>query len=320
MIKSLNPKEMKSSEVQKWLQGGIGPRPVAFVSTISIDGIKNLAPFSFYNVFSSNPPVIGFSPARRGRDNTVKDTYNNLMANGECVVHAVTFDMLEQMNLASSELPAETDEFEIAGFTAIASDIVQPFRVKESPFQLECKMIQMISFSDKPGAGNLALCEVLRIHVDESILHEGVIHPDLIDLVGRNGGNWYTRSFGSALFELPKPTHSNPVGYHNLPECFLKSNIFSANNLGLLASAEKLPDNLEIQDFIKDYPVLECDEVSFNRFNNIGDYERMLQAAKYFSSVNHPKTKYFIELTAKSALDARDLYFGLHTASLLCIV
>jgi len=314
---TINPSELKIPDLQRWLQSGIGPRPIAFVSTISDDGTPNLAPFSFYNVFSTNPPVIGFSPARRGRNNTLKDTYNNLMNNGECVVHSVNFNMVEKVNLASSELLAEQNEFSIAGFTPLNSDLVKPFRVKESPFQMECKLLQMISFSDLPGAGNLALCQVLKIHIDDSILDDGKIHPDLIDLVGRNGGNWYTRSSGSAMFELEKPAHSNPIGFDKLPEQILNSNVLSANNLARIASADKFPETIEIQEFLSLFDTSNDSLESFYRYYDVLDYYKMLNFALAIYQHNIDKGFYLLELTLKTALDMGDINFGMNLAGFI---
>jgi len=313
---TIDPKELKTPDIQRWLQGGIGPRPIAMVSTLSEDGIPNIGPFSFYNVFSSNPPIIAFSPARRGRDNTLKDTYNNLIATKECVVHAVTFNIVEQMNLASSEFSPDINEFEIAGFTSLESEIVKPFRIKESPFQMECKLLQMISFSENPGAGNLAICEVLKIHIDESILDNNVINPNKIDLVGRNGGEFYTRSFGSALFELPKPSHNTPIGYQNLPENIKNSLVLSANNIAKLASQKYLPTKEESEQFFQDYNTLEYNDNDFRNSLETGNYKEMM---KYILNpeFNQAKREFYLHLTLKITLDKKDINFGLMLAGLI---
>lgn len=313
---TIDPKELKTPDIQRWLQGGIGPRPIAMVSTLSEDGIPNIGPFSFYNVFSSNPPIIAFSPARRGRDNTLKDTYNNLIATKECVVHAVTFNIVDQMNLASSEFSPDVNEFEIAGFTPIESYIVKPFRIKESPFQMECRLLQMISFSENPGSGNLAICEVLKIHIDENILDDNIINPNKIDLVGRNGGEFYTRSFGSALFELPKPSHNTPIGYQNLPDIIKNSTVLSANNVAKLASQKYIPTKEESEQFFKEYETLDYNDNDFRNCLEIGNYKGMLKYI-FKPEFNNAKREFYLHLTLKIALDKKDVDFAVMLAGLL---
>ncbi|MFT6748476.1 MAG: flavin reductase (DIM6/NTAB) family NADH-FMN oxidoreductase RutF, partial [Flavobacterium sp.] len=187
---TIDPKTISPAKVQGYLQGAIAPRPIAFASTMDKNGIPNLSPFSFFNVFSSNPPILVFSPARRGRDNTVKHTLINCEATKEVVINVVSYDMVQQMSLSSTEYPEGINEFEKAGFEMLKSDVIKPFRVKESPVQLECKVNEIIALGTKGGAGNLIICEVLKIHIDESILDEnGAIDPIKIDLVSRLGGN-----------------------------------------------------------------------------------------------------------------------------------
>ncbi|GAB5466430.1 MAG: flavin reductase family protein [Candidatus Kapaibacteriales bacterium] len=238
---SFEPKDHEVSYNHRFMLGGIAPRPIAFVSTQSVDGVDNLAPYSFFNAFGANPPYIAFSPARRGRDNTTKDTYHNLLETKECVVHIVEFDIVEQMNLASCEYPSETDEFIKAGFNKLDSDLIKPKRVLESPFHMECRLDKMIELGGKAGSGNLALCEVVKFHVDEEKLTDGMLNPELLDSVGRNGGNYYTRASGKALFEIAKPNRNNGVGFDNLPNSILKSDILSGNDLGKLAMVNEIP-------------------------------------------------------------------------------
>lgn len=200
LASNLSPKEKYF-----YLIGGIGPRPIAFVSTISKNGIPNLAPFSFFNAFSSNPPVVIFSPARSSNpEKPFKDTYTNLVETKECVVQMVSYEMREQMKLCGQDLDADINEFDISGLTQIPSDIVKAPRVKESPFQMECKLLEMKQLGDQPGAGNLAICEVLKFHVNESVFKLGTerIDPQAIDLIGRNGEHYYTRASGDAIFEM----------------------------------------------------------------------------------------------------------------------
>ncbi|MBX3042335.1 MAG: flavin reductase family protein [Candidatus Kapabacteria bacterium] len=288
MFRTINPNEIKQSEVQKWLTGGVAPRPIAFVSTISKDGIKNLSPFSFFGAFGSNPPVVAFSPSRRGRDNTLKDTYNNLIETGECVIHSVTMDIVQQMNLASSEFPPEVDEFFMAGFTPVESQIVKPFRVKESPFAMECKLLQMVELGGKHGSGNLAICEVLLFHVDESIITEDKIDPFKIRHTARNGGNWYTIADKNSMYELPKPSHDNAIGYNGLPEYIRNSRILSANDIAVLAHTDRLPRMEEIEDYCN--RMVDTDEMNIqqaefretvksNRQINLEDCERIIKSA-----------------------------------------
>lgn len=205
MTHSVLASDLSPKEKYFYLIGGIGPRPIAFVSTLSKDGAINLAPFSFFNAFSSNPPVVIFSPARSSNpEKPFKDTYTNLIETKECVVQMVSYEMREKMKLCAQDLDADINEFDISGLTQIPSDIVKAPRVKESPFQMECKLLEMKQLGDQPGAGNLAICEVLKFHVNESVFKPGSqrIDPQAIDLIGRNGEHYYTRASGDAIFEI----------------------------------------------------------------------------------------------------------------------
>lgn len=203
---AIDPKETTIQRFQSMIQGAVGPRPIAFASTIDQAGRPNLSPFSFFNVFGVNPPVLVFSPSRRGRDNTTKHTFENVKEVPEVVVNVVTFDMAQRVSDSSADFPKGVNEFEMTGFTMQPSELVRPFRVKESPVQFECRVMQVIETGQGPGAGNLVICEILRMHVDPSVLNEkGGIDPDRIRLVGRLGGDFYARAFGEALFEIPKP-------------------------------------------------------------------------------------------------------------------
>ena len=233
-----------------YLLGAIGPRPIAFASTIDENGQANLAPFSFFNVFSANPPILIFSPARSGRTNTTKDTYNNVKAHPEVVINVVNFDIVEQMSLASSPYPAGESEFVKSGLTPIPSDLVKPFRVKESPVQFECKVNQVIELGTEGGAGNLIICEVVKFHIDESYLDENqLIDQQKIDLVARMGGNWYCRANEHAMFELEKPITTCGVGYDQLPQDFLQSDVLSKNLLARLAGIEEIPDETDVNEY-----------------------------------------------------------------------
>ncbi|MCP4726463.1 MAG: flavin reductase family protein [bacterium] len=310
----IETKDLGFIDNYRYMSGGIAPRPIALVSTLSEDGINNLAPFSYYNAFSSDPPVIGFSTAIRGRDNTTKDTHNNLSATGECVVNAVTYDMVEQISLASCEYGPEVDEFTKSGLTPLDSDLIAPKRVGESPFQMECRLLQMIELGKNPGAGYIALCEILKYHIDEDIIEDGIIKPELIDLCGRNSGNFYTRTSGDAVFEVLKPGNVKGIGFDALPVFIRNSHVYSANDLGRFAIAEAIPDTAEVNKFINSFSYTESTEESFERSNRTRDHENMLRSALFLANNNHPKKKLLFELTAKCALDNNETDFAWKTA------
>ncbi|MGD8307254.1 MAG: flavin reductase family protein, partial [Ignavibacteria bacterium] len=241
------PKDLSVPDVHKLLLGGVAPRPIALASTISEAGVNNLSPFSFFNVFGANPPVIAFSPSRRGRDASFKDTYHNLISTKECVVQSVTFSMAEQISLASTEFAADVDEFVKSGLTPIDSDIVKPKRVKESPFQMECKLVEMKSFGEGGASANMAICEVVKLHISEDIFSNGIIDPQKIDLIGRMSGNYYCRAKDDAIFEIEKPVGKSCIGYDQLPEFVKTSKYFTANEIAKLANVKSLPDESAIQ-------------------------------------------------------------------------
>ncbi len=249
---SLDPKELTIPVLQKYLQNAIAPRPICFASTISTSGEENLAPFSFFNIFSSNPPIAIFSPAYSGRTGAPKDTLLNVLEVPECVINVVSYDMVQQTSLASSPFPKGTSEFKKAGFTSIPSELVKPPRVKESPVQLECKVIEVKELGKAGGAGNLVICEIVRIHISELVLNEAKqIDVNKIDLVARMGDNWYCRASGDALFEVEKPIMTIGIGYDQIPAEIRNSKILSGNNLGLLGSVEHLPSAEEIAVYKK---------------------------------------------------------------------
>lgn len=232
-----------------YLLGSVAPRPICFASTVDEEGIPNLSPFSFFNVFGSKPPVLIFSPARRVRDNTIKHTLENIYATKEVVINVVNYNMVQQTSLASCEYPKGINEFAKAGFTPIASEMVRPFRVKESPVQLECKVMQVIETGQEGGAGNLVICEMLCMHIDDAILDaSGKIDPNKIDLVARMGADYYCRASGSAVFEVPKPNIELGVGIDALPETIRNSSVLTGNNLGLLANCTAIPAIADMQD------------------------------------------------------------------------
>jgi flavin reductase (DIM6/NTAB) family NADH-FMN oxidoreductase RutF len=249
-MKHLDPKALSIPELHSYLVGAVGPRPVAFASTVDAEGRPNLSPFSFFNVFGANPPLLIFSPARRGRDNTTKHSYHNVKAVPEVVINVVTHAMVQQTSLASTEYPEGVNEFVKAGFTPIASEVVRPFRVKESPVQFECIVQQVIETGTGGGAGNLVLCEVVRIHVAEEVLDErGRIDQRKIDLVGRMGGNFYCRAHGDSLFELAQPATQLGVGVDALPTEARNSRILTGNDLGQLGAILKVPDETRVNEY-----------------------------------------------------------------------
>jgi flavin reductase (DIM6/NTAB) family NADH-FMN oxidoreductase RutF len=249
---SIDPKEIPTAKLHGYLQSAVGPRPIAFASTISAKGIPNLSPFSFFNVFSANPPILVFSPARRVRDNTIKHTLINAEATREVVINVVNFDMVHQTSLASTEYGEGVNEFLKAGFTQIPSDLVKPYRVKESPVQFECKITQIIPLGTEGGAGNLILCEVVKMHISEDVLDEnGSIDQHKIDLVSRLGKDWYSRS-KEGLFEVPKPLTTLGVGVDVIPDFIRESTVFNGNDLGKLGNIEILPTTEEVSIFVKE--------------------------------------------------------------------
>jgi flavin reductase (DIM6/NTAB) family NADH-FMN oxidoreductase RutF len=236
------PGEIKTAQLHAYLLGAVAPRPICFASTIDNEGNVNLSPFSFFNVFGSKPPILIFSPSRRVRDNTIKHTLENVYETKEVVINIVNYNIVQQMNLTSCEYPKGTDEFVKAGFTAIASDLVKPPRVKESPVQLECRVMQVIETGKEGGAANLIICEVVCMHIDDDILDtQGKIDPDKIDLVARMGGDFYCRASGNAVFEVNKPNIEIGIGVDALPEEIRHSHILTGNNLGMLGNCTAIP-------------------------------------------------------------------------------
>lgn len=255
---SLDPKSLAIPKLHQYLLGAVGPRPIAFASTVDKDGNHNLAPFSFFNVFSANPPIMVFSPSRSGRTNTTKDTYNNIKDVPEVVINIVNYDIVHQMSLASSPYPAGVSEFLKAGFTPVESERIQPMRVAESPVQFECKVNQVIELGNEGGAGNLVICEVVQIHIHEDVLDEnGMIDQQKIDLVARMGGNWYCRADKNSMFEISKPITTCGIGYDQIPDDIRKSTILSGNDLGHLGGIEEIPNETDVNE----YKLLELSEL-----------------------------------------------------------
>lgn len=248
--KTVDPKSISTAELHGILLSTVVPRPIAFASTINESGEVNLSPFSFFNVFSANPPVLIFSPSRRGRDNTTKHTYDNVLKIPEVAISIVNYSMVQQMSLTSSDYPQGVNEFIKAGFTEASSEIIKPPYVSEAPASFECRVNDIISLGDQGGAGNLVICEVVRIHLDEAIFNEdGKIDPQNLDAVARMGGNWYCRAQGDAIFEVPKPLSTPGIGIDQLPKNIKHSNQLSGNELGILGGLPSLPDDQDIGNF-----------------------------------------------------------------------
>ncbi len=248
---SISPEEVSTAQLHGYLLGAIAPRPIAFASTISKDGAVNLSPFSFFNVFSANPPVVIFSPARRVRDNTIKHTLENVKEVPEVVINIVNYAMVQQMSLSSTEYSKGVNEFEKAGFTAVKSETVTPPRVGEAPVQLECKVLNIVALGDQGGAGNLIIAQVYKLHIKKEILDaNGKIDPIKIDAVARMGGNWYSRS-REGIFEVPKPLRSLGIGVDAIPNSIKNSRLLSGNDLGQLGNVEMLPTQEEVKEFMK---------------------------------------------------------------------
>ncbi len=247
---SILPNEITTQKLHGYLLGAIGPRPIAFVSTIDENGRPNLSPFSFFNVFSANPPILIFSPARRVHDNTTKHTLENAEKVNEVVINVVNYEIVQQMSLSSTEYAEGENEFLKAGLTMLKSDIVKPFRVAESPVQFECKVTKIEPLGKEGGAGNLIFSEVVKIHIDPTVLDEnGSIDQYKIDQVARMGGNWYSRA-NKGLFEVPKPLSSLGIGVDSIPEEIRSSPVLTGNDLGMLGNVQKLPTPNEIEEFI----------------------------------------------------------------------
>ncbi len=262
-MKSINPKDISTGELHGYLLGAIAPRPIAFASTIDKEGKVNLSPFSFFNVFGSNPPVLVFSPSRRVRDNTTKHSLDNVLEVPEVVINMVNFTMVEQMSLASTEYDKGVNEFVKSGLTEEKSLLIKPPRVKESPVSFECKVLQVLPTGKEGGAGNLVICEVLMVHIQEEILDQnGKINPFKLDSVSRMGGDWYCRANGNALFEIPKPLRNKGVGVDEIPLGIRNSTVLTGNNLGRLGNIEQLPTSDELKEYSQ-HPTIQEFKIRF---------------------------------------------------------
>ena len=265
MIKTIDVKSGDNAELYKYLSSAITPRPIAFVSTVNKNGSKNLSPFSFFNVFSINPPILIFAPVRRIRNNTSKDTLENVKQIKECVISIVTKNIDQQVSLSSCDYDVDINEFEKAGFTELKSDLIKPSRIKESPINFECKVNKIIDLGTEGGSGSLVLCEVLKMHINKSILNEfNDIDPFKLNVVSRLGANWYGKTTKDSLYEIAKPISKKGMGFDNLPLHIRNSKILTGNELAILASREDVPEKSEIN-------------------NNLSIDEKHLKAKKYLS-------------------------------------
>ena len=242
-MKTISPQDLNNFELQTLLQTAIAPRPIALASTIDQDGNVNLSPFSFFNMFSSNPPIVIFSPARRVRDNTTKHTLENVLEVPEVVIGIVNYKIVQQISLSSTEYGKEVNEFVKAGLTMKDADLVKPKLIEDCPVNLECKVLEVKHLGTEGGAGNLVICEIIKIHVREEYLNDdGALDQKKLDLVARLGGSWYSRNNADNLFEVPKPLVTKGIGFDQLPDEIKLSSIFTGNDLGMLANVEALPN------------------------------------------------------------------------------
>lgn len=281
-VVSINPKEVETAKLHGLLLSAVAPRPIAFASTVDINGNVNLSPFSFFNVFSANPPILIFSPARRVRDNTTKHTLENAIATKEVTINIVNFPIVEQMSLSSTEYDKGVNEFSKSGLTQVPSIKVKPPRVKESPVSFECIVENIMPLGEEGGAGNLIMAKVVMVHVDDTYTNkDGKLDTTKLDLVARMGESWYCRASKDALFEIPKPIFTKGIGVDKLPKHILESEILTGNNLGRLGNSEKLPtqeeittfleNNMEVQTMInnKDIPALHTKVKDFLKEENV---------------------------------------------------
>jgi len=262
--------------MHQYLLGTVSPRPIAFVSTVNEEGQPNLAPYSFFNVFSSNPPIAVFSSNRRVSDNTTKDTLHNVKVTGECVINAVTYDIVRQMTVASVGYSSEVNEFKKAGLTPISSDVVKPFRVKESPAHMECKVREIIPLGEHGGAGHLIVCDVLRMHISESVIDDDRIDPHKIDLMGRMGRAYYVRASGDAIHTIVQSVVKIAIGFDSLPKSVRQSTILTGNQLGIIAGLLKLPSQVDIDNIATSQEVF---HITSEKGNSIDRLHRL--GAKY---------------------------------------
>jgi flavin reductase (DIM6/NTAB) family NADH-FMN oxidoreductase RutF len=281
---SIDLSEIGAPKAHHYLLSAVGPRPICFASTMDEKGRPNLAPFSFFNVFSSNPPIAIFSPSRSGRTGKHKDTFNNVQKVKQVVINLVDYKMVEQMSLASSPYPPETDEFVKSGFTPLNSELIKPYRVKEAPVQMECEVIEIKELGQNGGAGNLVICNILKMHIAEELLNDDqMIDQEKINLVARMGGDWYCRADSNSMFEIKKPTNIKGIGFDQIPKEVLNSTVLSGNELGKLGGIEALPDETDVNEF----RLIELSELFLEFEENAKELEIALhKKAKYFLGKN----------------------------------
>ena len=245
----INPGDLKTKDLHQFIIGSVAPRPIAFASTLDENGVANIAPYSFFNAFSSNPPIVVFSSNRRVSNNTTKDTLHNIEKTGEVVINMVNYDIVHQMALSSIEYPADVSEFEKSGLTPIPADLVKPFRIKESPVHMECQVREINTLGREGGAGHLIICDVLRLHIKDEIIDNGRINPHKIDLVGRMGRAYYCRASGDAVFSLYQPVTRLGIGWDSLPQSIRESTVLSGQEISALASLPGKPIEKDLDDF-----------------------------------------------------------------------
>jgi len=251
MIKTIDPTTIPQPELYSILSTAVAPRPICFASTVDAEGKVNLSPYSFFNVFSSNPPVMVFSPTRSGRDNSLKHTHQNVVEVPEVVINVVNHAMAEQMSLSSTAYDKDVNEFVKAGFTEVPSVKVKPPRVGEAPVSFECRVLEVVELGQIPGAGNLIIAQVDMIHINDEYLTDNVLDTEKLDLVGRMGGNWYIRAIKKSLFEIPKPVRTHGIGVDALPKGIRESDVLTGNNLGRLGNLESLPATEDIKTIVE---------------------------------------------------------------------
>jgi len=264
----INPKELSLGRFHQYMLGAVTPRPISFASTVDANGNANLAPFSYFGAFSADPAIIAFSPARSGRDNSTKHTLDNVLEVPECVVNMVNYAMVQQQSLASTAYDKGVSEFVKAGLTPIESEMVKPFRVKESPVQMECKVREVKSFGDNPGSGQMVICEIVLMHISNDVLNdEQFIDQHKLDSIARMGGSWYSRS-SKGLFEIEKPIRNKGMGVDQLPEAIRNSTTLTGNNLGQLGNLEALPSKDEVDVIANKYDLNNLHQLAKTELDN----------------------------------------------------
>ncbi|MCR9265186.1 MAG: flavin reductase family protein [Flavobacteriaceae bacterium] len=288
MTKTVDPNQISQPELHSIMLTAVAPRPICFASTVDKEGNVNLSPFSFFNVFSSNPPVMIFSPARSGRDNSLKHTHENVKEVPEVVINIVNHDMVEQMSLSSTAYDKGVNEFIKAGFTQVPSEKVRPPRVGEAPVSFECSVMEVIELAQTPGAGNLIMAKVELIHINEAYFTNGILDTEKLDLVGRMGGSWYIRASKDALFEIPKPLRTKGMGVDALPKGIRESEVLTGNNLGRLGNMEQLPSKQDVKNISQAPEVKTLSKIDLHRLA-----QRVLEegnAQKAMSILLHAET------------------------------